>query len=119
MQDFRQLKVWSKAHGLALAIYKATRTFPTEERYGLVSQMRRSAVSVPSNLAEGCGRGSDRDFARFVHIAAGSVSELEYQILLAYELGYLREASVQQLDLQANEIKKMLGGLIQRLTQES
>jgi four helix bundle protein len=81
--------------------------------------MRRSSVSVPSNLAEGCGRGSDKDFARFVHIAAGSVSELEYQCLLAYELGYLQKPEHQQLDDQAIEVKKMLHSLIQRLKQES
>jgi four helix bundle protein len=81
--------------------------------------MRRCAVSVPSNLAEGCGQHSDMDFARFVHIAAGSVSELEYQVLLAHELGYLHEIGFQQLQDQVNEVKRMLNSLAQRLLQES
>jgi four helix bundle protein len=119
VKDFRQLKVWAKSHVLALDIYKATRRFPVEERFALVDQMRRCAVSVPSNLAEGCGRDSDKDFARFVRIAAGSVSELEYQILLACELGYLTQGVYRQLEDQASEVKKMLNSLTQRLTQES
>lgn len=71
MQDFRQLRVWEGAHQVALEVYRVTQKFPSDEKYGLVSQMRRSAVSVAVNLAEGCGRGSDRDFGRFVQIAMG------------------------------------------------
>jgi len=119
VKDFRQLKVWAKAHTLTLAVYKVTRSFPAEERFALISQMRRCAVSAPSNLAEGCGRESDKDFARFVSIAAGSISELEYQVLLANELGYLNESEFRQLELQINEVKKMLNSLIRRLTKES
>lgn len=85
MQDFKQLKVWEKSHLLALAIYQATHTFPSSEQYGLTNQLRRATVSIPSNLAEGSGRGSDADFGRFVQIAIGSASEVEYQLLLAHD----------------------------------
>jgi four helix bundle protein len=87
MQDFRNLLVWQKSHELVLEIYRISRDFPREELFGLTSQMRRCAVSVPSNIAEGCGRGSDPDFARFLIIAMGSCSELEYQVLLSRDLG--------------------------------
>jgi four helix bundle protein len=83
MKDFRQLKVWQKAHQLTLAIYQVTGSFPRDEIYGLTSQMRRAAASIPSNLAEGCGRNSDAELARFSSMAAGSASELEYHLLLA------------------------------------
>jgi four helix bundle protein len=82
MRDFRELKVWEKAHQLALEIYKATSTFPKEERYGLTSQMRRATVSIPADIAEGCCRKGDAEFARFLQIAMGSASELEYHICL-------------------------------------
>lgn len=78
MQNFRDLKVWGKAHAATLLIYRATDGFPSTERYGLTSQMRRAAASIPANIAEGCGRASDADFARFLQIAFGSASELEY-----------------------------------------
>ena len=93
MKDFRDLKAWERAHPLTLAIYRATRAFPREELYGLTSQLRRGATSVSSNIAEGCGRGSDADFARCLQIAMGSASEVEYQLLLARDLagpGFLR-----------------------------
>ena len=119
MQDFRKLGVWKKAHRLTLAVYKFTAAFPTEERYGLTSQMRRCAVSIPSNIAEGCGRGSDADFARFLHIAMGSASELEYQLLLAYDLTFINEATYRTQTDQVNEIKRMLGGFLKKLTTDS
>src|SRR5947209_6396749 len=89
MQDFRNLLVWQKSHELVLQVYRISRDFPREEFFGLTSQMRRCAVSVRSNIAEGCGRGSDPDFARFLIIAMGSSSELEYQLLLSRDLGYV------------------------------
>jgi four helix bundle protein len=91
MGDFRDLKVWQKAHELALDIYRTTTQFPKQEMYGLVSQMRRCAVSVGSNIAEGRGRGGDIEFARFMQIACGSLTELEYQLLLSRDLKYLPE----------------------------
>jgi four helix bundle protein len=115
VQSFRNLLVWQKSHELVLQVYRITRDFPREELYGLTSQMRRAAVSVPSNIAEGCGRGSDPDFARFLIIAAGSASELEYQLLLSRDLGYLETTLHHSLEEKATEIKRMLSSLIQRV----
>ncbi|MFQ5734047.1 MAG: four helix bundle protein [Planctomycetaceae bacterium] len=89
MKDFRDLKVWEKAHQPALLVYRITKSFPKDELYGPTSQLRRSAKSVPSNIAEGCGRGSDADLARFLQIAMGSASEVEYQLLLSRNLEYI------------------------------
>lgn len=119
MRDFRQLKVWEKAHSLSLAIYKATATFPQQELFGLTSQLRRAAVSIPANIAEGCGRSGEPELARFLRIALGSASELEYHILLSTDLSYLNKSVSQQLSKQVTEVKRMLTSLIQKLTAES
>jgi four helix bundle protein len=119
MKDFRNLKVWEKAHRLALAVYPVTTSFPREETYGLASQLRRSASSIPSNIAEGCGREGDPELARFCIIARGSASELEYQLLLARDLKLLQIADYEQLSQQTVEIKRMLTVLVQKLTAES
>jgi four helix bundle protein len=116
MRDFKQLKVWQKAHRLALDIYGHARRFPADERYGLTAQLLRSAVSVPSNIAEGCGRTGDTELAHFLGIAAGSASETEYQLLLARDLDYLTEQHHHDLDAQVNEVKRMLNAFIQQLT---
>jgi four helix bundle protein len=118
MKNFRQLKVSEKAHRLALDVYRATKKFPRDELYGLTSQCRRSASSIPSNLAEGCCR-SQADFARFVQIAAGSASELEYQLLLAKDLELLEVSEYQALTDAAEEVKRMLASLLSRLRAES
>jgi four helix bundle protein len=115
MKDFRQLKVWEKAHHLALEVYKATATFPKEELYGLMSQLRRASVSIPTNIAEGCGRNTDADFARFLQIAMGSTSETEYEIILAFDLGFLSKGQFESLQAQAEEVKKMLASFIKTL----
>ena len=88
MQDFRDLKVWQKAHNVVLAVYRASAEFPAAERFGLTSQLRRAAVSIPANIAEGCVRSSDADFARFLHISLGSASEVDYYLLLARDLKF-------------------------------
>jgi four helix bundle protein len=88
MKDFRQLQVWQRAHTFVLELYRETNSFPREELYGLTSQVRRASVSIPSNIAEGCGRRGDAKFARFCQIAMGSASEAEYQLLLARDLGF-------------------------------
>lgn len=119
VKDFRTLKVWQKAHELTLGVYGSTRGFPREELYGLVRQLRRAAASVPSNIAEGCGRGSDTDFARCLRIAMGSASEVEYQLLLARDLQMLATSDYERLHAQSTEVKRMLVGLISRLTAES
>ena len=116
MKDFRQLKVWEKAHQLTLAVYQVTASFPRDEIYGLTSQMRRAASSIPSNLAEGCGRNSDAELARFSSMAAGSASELEYHLLLARDLNLIPLNDHQLLTEQVVEIKRMLSGLVQKLT---
>jgi four helix bundle protein len=115
MKDFTKLSVWQKAHQMTLKVYAATRGFPREELYGLISQLRRSCASIPANIAEGCGRSGDQEFARFAQIAAGSASELQYHLLLSRDLGFLNDRCY--LPLQANviEIKRMLAALIRKL----
>ena len=115
MQDFHNLLVWQKSHQLVLQVYRVSRDFPRDELYGITSQMRRAAVSVPSNIAEGCGRGSDADFGRLLVIAMGSSSELEYQLLLSRDLGYVDTMLHQSLDEKIKEVKRMLSSLIQRV----
>ena len=112
MQDFRKLHVWHLSHQLVLHLYETTRRFPDAERYGLTAQLRRSAISVPSNLAEGCGRGSNRDFARFIQIAFGSANELQYQLLLSRDLTYLDVDTWKRYDEKVEEVKRMLIGLL-------
>ena len=115
MQDFRQLKVWEKAHAVTLQIYRATAGFPKTEQYGLTSQLRRAAASVPANIAEGCGRDTRRDFGRFLHIAMGSASEAKYHLLLAADLGYLPNETKQELVTSVDEVQRMLTSLIRRV----
>jgi len=118
MKDFRNLKVWEKSHQLTLAVYRATASFPTEERFGLTSQMRRAAVSIPANIVEGYGRAGDREFARFLYLASGSAAELEYLILLAHDLDLFSADSFEPLSGHVVEVRKMLRGLLQRLRSE-
>ena len=99
---------------MTLAIYKATRVFPKEELYGLTSQIRRSGASIPANIAEGCGRDGDRELSRFLQIAMGSASEVEYHLLLAYNLGFLEERDYEQLNSEVVEVKRMLAALIKK-----
>ena len=115
MRDFTQLKVWERSHRLTLAVYKATVTFPREEQYGLKGQIRRSCASVPANIAEGCGRGTNADLARFLQIALGSASELQYHLRLAYELSYLNPHAYERLTREVTEIKRMLTSFIENL----
>jgi four helix bundle protein len=119
MQDFRNLKVWHKAHALTLDVYRATRKFPDDERFGLTSQLRRSCASTPANLAEGCGRSGDTDFARFVNIAMGSACETDYHLLLSHDLDYLSSDQYKTLFDQVCEVKRMLASFEQTLRNKS
>ena len=115
MRDFRNIKAWEKSHQLVLATYKATQDFPSDERFGLISQTRRAATSIPTNIAEGCGRDTDKELAYFLRVAAGSSSELEYLFLAAKDLDYLKTDTFAELNQQVNEVKKMLNGFIKSL----
>ena len=112
MQDYKKLEVWQKAHMLVLEVYEATRSFPKDELYGLTSQIRRACASIPSNIAEGCGRGGNKELCQFLKSALGSSNELEYQLLLAYDLKLLNINEHNTLDELLNEIKAMLIRLI-------
>jgi four helix bundle protein len=116
MRSFRDLKVWLKGHESTLSVYRLTKSFPREEAYGLTSQLRRAAASIPANIAEGCVRGSGPDFRRFLQIALGSASEVEYHILLSHELGYLNKNQYESLSGCAIELKRMLTSFIQKLS---
>jgi four helix bundle protein len=115
MKSFRDLKVWQKAHQLALAVYKSTRSFPKDEIYGLTSQMRRAASSVPANIAEGCGREGDAEFGRYLQISMGSASELAYHLLLARDLNYVQGATYEDLTKHVTEVKRMLASLLRKV----
>ena len=116
MRNFRELKVWEKAHQLTLSVYRVTTNFPAEEKFGLTTQLRRAAAAIPANIAEGCGRAGERELARFLHIALGSASELEYHLLLAHELDFVDAASYQPLYESTTEVKRMLTSFIRKLT---
>lgn len=116
MRNFRDLKVWSKGHALTLEVYRTTSAFPREEVYGLTSQMRRAASSIPANIAEGCGKDSNADFKRHLQIARGSASELEYHLLLAHDLQLLLAVDHDRLSAGAIEVRRMLSGLIDTAT---
>ncbi|MDX1419433.1 MAG: four helix bundle protein [Rubricoccaceae bacterium] len=119
MQDFKRLQVCQEAHGLTLAVYEATSSFPTDERFRLTSQLRRASVSIPSNLAEGSARGSDADFARSLQIATGSATEVEYQLLLAHDLGYLSPVLHAEWTERAVRVRRMLIALLETLRAQS
>lgn len=115
MKDFKELKVWSKAHELTVAVYGLTRTFPRDEIYGLTSQVRRSAASTAANIAEGCGRRSDGEFGRFLQIARGSASETEYHLLLARDFRFLSESDYRNTEKKLVEVQRMLTALVQKV----
>ncbi len=110
MHDFKKLHVWQKSRQLVKDIYEVSQDFPKEEMYGLTSQIRRSAISVPSNIAEGCGRSTNADTARFLDIAQGSCFELETQIILSFDLNYISETVVRDLWKRTDEVQKMIDG---------
>jgi four helix bundle protein len=115
MQNYKDLKVWEKAHSFTLQVYEITSLFPKEETYGLTNQLRRSASSIPANIAEGCGKNSKQDFANFLNIALGSSNESEYFLILSKDLKYLIEETFTRLSNLINEIKGMLINLINKV----
>ena len=116
MKDFRRLKVWEKVHLLTLDVYKITARFPREEMYGLSSQMRRCSASIGANIAEGCGKQGNNELHRFLYIASGSASELDYHLLLARDLGYLSGEDHQRMGQNLGEARRMLTALLQKVS---
>jgi len=115
VRDHTKLRAFELADELTLSVYHATRAFPREEQFGLTGQMRRAAVSIASNIVEGCARNNEADYLRFLDMAYGSARELEYQISLAYRLGYLSAESYDTLRSLSEETSKVLNGLIRSL----
>lgn len=116
MGDYRKLRVWKVAHALTLEVYERTQAFPPSERYGITSQIRRAAASIPANLAEGCGRDSDAEIARFARISLGSANELEYHVLLAHDLGLMPGSDHERLEADIGVVKAMLARLASSLS---
>ena len=115
MHQFKELKVWQKGRELVKEIYKSTHKFPQDELFGITSQMRRSAVSIPTNIAEGCSRNSDNELNRFLDIANGSAFELETLVILSFDLEFYSQEEFEFFDSKLNEIQKMIFGLKQSL----
>jgi len=119
MRDFKELKVRQKSHQLTLSVYKTTTAFPREEIYGLTNQIRRSCSSIAANIAEGCGRNGEAEFARFLHIAMGSASELEYHLLLARDLELMSAGDYAESSQEVSEVKRMPTAFIKKLKADS
>ena len=119
MQRFTELKVWERSHALTLDLYRLTASFPEEERFGVVSQLRRAAASVPTNIAEGAKRTGAQDYARFLNIAEGSLSETEYLVMLSRDLGYLRLDEATRLLVEIEAITRMLFALRTKVEQRA
>ena len=118
MRDFREIKVWAKAHLLTIEVYRVTTTFPREEIYGITSQLRRASASIGANIAEGFGRGGDKELARFLQIGMGSASEVEYHILLARDLNLINKKIYDDLEDRLVEVKRMLTSLLLKVRRD-
>ena len=119
MHNFKELKVWQLSRQFVKEIYETTVSFPSEEKYGLISQLRRCAVSVPTNISEGSGRNTDKDFAQFLNISPGSAYELEILLILSHDVNFITTDQLEELTVKISEIQKMTFGLIKTLRQES
>lgn len=108
MRDFHKLVIWQRSHKLTLDVYRVSNAFPKEELFGLTSQIRRAVSSIPTNIAEGCGRASNKDFAHFLQISIGSASEVEYELLLAHDLEYINDEVFEKLTSETVAIRKMI-----------
>jgi four helix bundle protein len=115
MRDFTKLNCWQRSHQLTLKIYSITKSFPKDELFGLTSQMRRSSSSTSTNIAEGCGRSSNPQLKRFFDFAAGSISELQYQLILSKDLSYISESIFKELNIETIEIRKMIYSYVAKL----
>ena len=118
MKDFRNFKVWEKAHALTLTVYKVSGRFPREELFGLTSQMRRCSASIGANIAEGCGKCGNNEFQRYLQIASGSASGLDYHFLLARDLGFIAEMDYRRLAGELLHLRKMLTSLLHKVQSE-
>jgi four helix bundle protein len=118
MRNYRDLQVWGKAHNLTLELYRVSRGFPREEIYGITSQLRRAAASIGANLAEGCGRRTSTELARFVRIAMGSASELDYHLLLSRDLGFINGDDFTRSEAELTEVRKMLTSFLQSIEEQ-
>ena len=118
MKDFRDLVVWQKAHRLTLLVYRSTAQFPRAELYGLTSQIRRSSASIGANIAEGCGKRGNNEFLRYLQIASGSASELDYHLLLARDLNFFADAEYRQIQRDLVDLRRMLTSLIRKVDSE-
>lgn len=119
MRDFRQLRVWEEAHRLTLEVYRITKDFPKEELFALTNQLRRASTSISSNIAEGCGRGSNKDYSHFLQMAIGSAFEVDYQLLLAKDLSYLDKENYSQINEKVIVLKRQLAALLQKVRNSS
>ncbi len=119
MKDFRNLKVWARAHKLTISIYVLTKKFPKDELYGLTSQIRRSCSSIPTNIAEGCGKASQSELSRYLQIAMGSSSELDYLLMLAHELTYIDDPVYQETSSELIEVRRMLNAFIRKIRNDN
>lgn len=115
MRDFKKYEIWQLSHSFTLEVYKITSLFPKEELYGLTSQIRRAAASIPTNISEGCGRTSDKEFNQFLNIALGSACETEYQLILSKDLGYIKPEIAETLNIEINAIKSKIYKLKEKL----
>lgn len=115
MQNFKELLLWQEAHQLTLSVYEATKNFPKEEIFGVTSQIRRAAVSVPCNIAEGCGRFTSKDLANFLQISLGSTNETDYLTLLAKDLNYLQQQQFDALQEKINKVRAMNINLVNKV----
>jgi four helix bundle protein len=118
MRDYRKILAWKAADDLTVAIYECTRSFPADERYGITSQCRRAACSIPANIAEGSSRDSQKDYLHFLHIARGSLSETQYFLHLSHRLGFIPKSTYTTLDTKVTETFRLLHGLIQSVKQQ-
>jgi four helix bundle protein len=118
MRNYRDLQVWGKAHNLTLALYRVSQGFPREEIFGITSQLRRAAVSIGANLAEGCGRRTSSELARFVRIAMGSASELDYHLLLSRDLGFMDGDDFERTSIDLTEVRKMLTSFLSTIEEQ-